>query len=460
MKNIFVSDIIKLCSGEVIFGNEDEILDNFSKDTRTINENDIYVGIKGTNFNGNLFYEEAFNKGAKVCIVDKNEIDIKNIKEIKDRTLVVVDNTLKCIQKLAEYKRSLYDIPVVAVTGSVGKTSTRDIVANVIKQEFNVLKTEGNYNNDIGLPLTILGLKDHNAMVLEMGMNNLHEIELLSKIAKPTIGIITNVGTAHIGNLGSRENILKAKMEIVEGFNKDSILIINNDNDLLHDNLDNIKRKINVKTIGIENNSDVMAYDIIDEAFSSNFKINNLNININVGGNAFIYNSLVAYEVGKLLNISDDNIKKGIETFKLTNNRLEKIINKSGTTIINDTYNASLDSVKNAIELLTKSNYKRKIFLFGDILELGEYSVYIHEKVGEEVFKSNIDIFIGVGEFSKYTVNKLIELGFNKNKIYSFDKESDTYDFLKELLEKEDIILIKGSHSMNLINIVSTIKNY
>lgn len=460
MKNIFVSDIIKLCSGEVIFGNEDEILDNFSKDTRTINENDIYVGIKGTNFNGNLFYEEAFNKGAKVCIVDKNEIDIKNIKEIKDRTLVVVDNTLKCIQKLAEYKRSLYDIPVVAVTGSVGKTSTRDIVANVIKQEFNVLKTEGNYNNDIGLPLTILGLKDHNAMVLEMGMNNLHEIELLSKIAKPTIGIITNVGTAHIGNLGSRENILKAKMEIVEGFNKDSILIINNDNDLLHDNLDNIKRKINVKTIGIENNSDVMAYDIIDEAFSSNFKINNLNININVGGNAFIYNSLVAYEVGKLLNISDDNIKKGIETFKLTNNRLEKIINKSGTTIINDTYNASLDSVKNAIELLTKSNYKRKIFLFGDILELGEYSVDIHEKVGEEVFKSNIDIFIGVGEFSKYTVNKLIELGFNKNNIYSFDKESDTYDFLKELLEKEDIILIKGSHSMNLINIVSTIKNY
>lgn len=460
MKNIFVSDIIKLCSSKLIYGNENEILENFSKDTRNINKDDIYVGIKGINFDGNLFYEEAFNKGAKVCIIDKNSIKEKNIIKYDNKTLILVDNTLKCIQKLAEYKRSLYDIPVIAVTGSVGKTSTRDIIANVLSQEFNVLKTEGNYNNDIGLPLTILRLKDHNAMVLEMGMNNMNEIELLSNIAKPTIGVITNIGTAHIGNLGSRENILKAKLEIISGFNNNSILIINNDNDLLNKNINNIKEKVITKTIGINNDSDVMANSIKDDAFSSNFKINNLNINLNVGGNSFIYNSLMAYEIGKLLNISDEKIKRGLETFKLTNNRLEKIISKSGFTIINDTYNASLDSVKNALELLNKSNYKRKIFLFGDILELGNYSENIHKQVGNEIIKNNVDILITVGNESKYTVNEIIDNGFDKNNIYSFEKENDTYEFLRNFLDKNDIILIKGSHSMNLINIVSTIKNY
>ena len=460
MKNIFVSDIIKLCDGKLIYGNDNEILENFSKDTRNINKDDIYVGIKGNNFDGNLFYDEAFNKGAKVCIINKSSIDEKNIIKYPDKTLILVDNTLKCIQKLAEYKRSLYNIPVIAVTGSVGKTSTRDIIANVLSQEFNVLKTEGNYNNDIGLPLTILRLKNHNAMVLEMGMNNLKEIELLSNIAKPTIGVITNIGTAHIGNLGSRENILKAKLEIISGFNNDSILIINNDNDLLNGNINNIKEKVITKTIGINNYSDVMANRIKDDAFSSNFYINNLNINLNVGGNAFIYNSLIAYEVGKLLNISDEKIKRGLETFKLTNNRLEKIISKSGFTIINDTYNASFDSVKNALELLNKSNYKRKIFLFGDILELGNYSENIHKKVGDEVIKNNVDILITVGKESKYTVNEVISNGFNKSNIYSFEKENDTYEFLKDFLDKNDIILIKGSHSMNLIDIVSTIKDY
>lgn len=460
MKNIYVKDIIEKCCGKLIYGNLNEILDNFSKDTRSIQKDDIYIGIKGANFDGNLFYEDAFNKGAKVCIIENDSINLDNIKVFDNKTLVVVDNSIKTLQILAEYKRSLYDIPVVAVTGSVGKTSTRDMIASVLSQKYNVLKTEGNYNNDIGMPLTILKLKEHDAMVLEMGMNNLGEIELLSKIAKPTIGVITNVGTAHIGNLGSRENILKAKLEIISGFNSNSTLFINNDNDLLHDNLEKIKNKVNVITIGINNDSDFNATKIEDEVFSSRFNINNNIINLKIGGNAFIYNSLMAYAIGNKLNIDDKKIIKGLENFKLTENRLEKIISKSGITIINDTYNASFDSVKNAIELLSKSNYERKIFLFGDILELGKYTEEIHRDIGNEIITNNIDILITVGENTKYTIEQVKKIGFNKNNIYHFNYEYETYNFLKEFLNDKDIILIKGSHSMNLINVVSTIKDY
>lgn len=450
MKDLLVSDIIKITGGKLIYGNLEEKCESYSKDTRTIKENDVYIGIKGENFDGNDFYIDAFNKGAKIAILDKK----MDYKSFDNKTIILVNNSKIALGKIAKYKRDLYDIPVVAVTGSVGKTSTRDIITSVLSTKYKVLSTVGNLNNDIGLPLTILTLKDENAMVLEMGMNNLNEISYLSKIASPTIAVITNVGTAHIGNLGSRENILKAKLEIIDGLKENGLLIINNDNDMIHNNINKISCKY--KTIGIDNKSDFMATNIIDNVFSSEFEINNENFNINVGGNAFIYNSLVAYAVGKELNIDVDNIKIGIKNFKLTKNRMEKIINKNGTTIINDTYNASYDSVKNAIDLLNKSDYKRKIFVFGDILELGKYSKEIHEKIANDILNSNINIIITVGKETKYTSKILKDNNF-KN-VYEFSNEKETYDFLKSLLNKDDIILLKGSNGMKLFNIVDEIK--
>lgn len=457
MKNIKVKDIINICNGELLFGNLNLICENFSKDTREIKENDIYIGIKGENFDGNLFYDDAFNKGASICILEKNSV--KNINfdknKYKNKTIIIVNNSIDTIQKLAAYKRSLYNIPVVAVTGSVGKTSTKEIISSVLNTKYNVLKTEGNYNNHIGLPLTILKLKNHDAMVLEMGMNHLNEINLLSKIACPTIGVITNIGTAHIGNLGSRENILKAKLEIIDGLKKNGTLIINNDNDMLHNNLNNIN--INIKTIGINNKSDYQAKNIIDDIFSSKFEINNINFEVNAPGEAFIYNSLIAYAVGKELNISDENIKKGIETFKLPSNRLEKIINKRGSTIINDTYNCSYDSLINSIDMISKSNYKRKILMIGDILELGEYSKDIHKKIGKYILNKDIDSIILIGDEVKYIKEELNNNNFNKD-IYLFNKEEDSHDFLKNYLEKEDIILLKGSNGMKLFNTAEYLK--
>lgn len=457
MKNLYVKDIINVCNGELFSGNIDEVIDNFSKDTRNINKNDIYIGIKGENFDGNLFYEDAFKKGAKGAILEKNSINKNNLKEFNDKIIILVDNSIKAIQKLAAYKRSLYDIPVIAITGSVGKTSTKDMIYSVLKTEFKVLRTEGNLNNHIGLPMTILKLKDEDIMVLEMGMNNLGEISELSNIAKPNIAVITNIGTAHIGNLGSRENILKAKLEILDGMNKEGTLIINNDNDMLHNSLSKIKEKINTITIGIENKSDYNAKNIIDEIFESKFNINNNKINVKVGGKVFIYNSLVAFAVGKSLNMDESNILKGIENFKLSENRMERIVLKN-ITIINDTYNASYDSVVAAIDLISKTNYKRKILLLGDILELGEYSEEIHRNIGKYILTKDIDTVITVGKDSYYIKEELIKGNFDKNNIYNFNKEDETYEFLNNYLKDDDIILVKGSHGMKLINIINFLK--
>ncbi len=454
LKQLNVQLLINEFNAKIIYGNESETLENFSKDTREIKENDVYVGIKGENFDGNLFYEDAFNKGAKIAILEKKSIDEDNIKKYDNKTVILVDNSIELLQKLANYKIKNSNVKVVAVTGSVGKTSTKDIVYNTIKTKYRVIKTEGNLNNHLGLPLTILRLKDEEVIVLEMGMNHFNEISILSKIAMPDIAIITNIGTAHIGNLGSRENILKAKLEILDGMNNGT-LIINNDNDLLHEHLDEIKKKTNVITVGIDNKSNYNATNIVDNVFSSEFKINNNDFKINVGGKPFIYNSLVSYAVGKLLNIDDKDIIKGIKEFKLSNNRME-LININGYTLINDTYNASYDSVIAAIDLVSKSNYKRKILILGDILELGEFSSKIHEDIGKYIINKNITSVILIGN-EVNNIKKVLEN--NKfNEIYSFKSEELSYNFLDEYLSKDDIVLIKGSHGMNLINIVNYLK--
>ena len=442
---IYVRDIIEKFGGKLVCGNILLEIKNISKDTRTIKEGDIYIGIKGESFDGNIFYKDAFDKGAIACILDN--IDIDSIDEkYRDRTIVVVEDTLKCIQDLAKYKRSLLDIPVIGITGSVGKTSNKDMIYSVLSTKYNVLKTEGNNNNHIGLPLTILRYKDEDIMILEMGMNNLGEISFLTDIAKPTIGVITNVGTAHIGNLGSRENIMKAKLEITEGLS--GKLIINNDNDIMHDNLEYIKTLADVVTIGIDNDSDYTG-NVIDD---SKFIIDGVEIESPVKTRAFMYNSIMAYVVGKLCDVDSDDIREGISNLNLTGNRLEYKEYKEGIMLIDDTYNASLDSIKSSLEILRKEKSNRKIAVIGDVLELGSYSEEIHREIGRELFDSNLDFVITIGEDTKYTDMYLIENGFLD--IKHFEKESDCHMFVEELLKKGDTVLFKGSHGIRLNNIV------
>ena len=456
MIDIKVKDIIKICNGKLIYGDENIVCDNFSKDTRFIEKNDVYIGIKGQNFDGNLFYEEALEKGASVCILQGVDIDVNRLNKFKNIAIIIVENTIKALQQIAKYKRSLYNIPVIAITGSVGKTSTKDIVASVMSEKYNVLKTEGNLNNHIGLPLTILKLKEHNALVVEMGMSALGEIRVLTNIANPTMCVITNIGTSHIGELGSRENILKAKLEILEGMKQDGILVINNDNDLLH--LWNEKNnKYKVKTYGIENESDIIAENIVLDENGSLFNVtvnnNTYNVRVPVGGKHFVYNSLCAMCVGLENGIEINDIIDGISKFELTKNRMDIQKNSKGITIINGSYNASYDSMKASIEYLASLN-GRKIAVLGDMLELGKFSKKLHENVGEEVEKNNIDILVVCGKEAKNISRKAIELGMDKSKVFEFNELNDVVDYLKSMLKTDDVVLVKASNGMHFNKIV------
>ena len=457
--DITVKDIIKVCNGKLLTGDENAVCENFSKDTRTIQLNDIYVGIKGENFDGNTLYEQAFEKGAKACLLQGVEISNELLNTYKDKAIIMVDDTIKALQQIASYKRDLYNIPVIAITGSVGKTSTKDIIASVVGEKYKVLKTQGNLNNHIGLPMTILGLKDHEALVVEMGMSNFGEISVLSRIAKPNIAVITNVGTAHIGILGSRENILKAKLEILEGLKEDGILVINNDNDLLNAWNKNNQKSLKVVTYGIENNSDFMANNIEFFENSSKFEviINGAKetITVPVGGEHFVLNALSAISVGMQLNIPISKIKEGIEKFELSKSRMELIKLKDDITLINDCYNANYDSMKAAINYLSKTSAKRKIAVLGDMLELGEYSEELHRKVGEEVANNNVDILVTVGEMGK-VISEAVKN--DKTERYHFENNVEAIEKLKNIAKAGDIILVKASNGMKFKEIVEGLK--
>lgn len=451
---IEANKIAQICNGKLI-GNEKVVIEDYSNDTRKIKTDDMYIAIKGEKIDGNDFIEKAFEKGAIGCITDRN-VDGKILQNHKGRVIIKVKNTIEAIQKIAEYKRNLYDIPVVAVTGSVGKTSTKDIIASVLNKKFNVLKTEGNLNNHIGLPLTLLKLKNQDAVVVEMGMNHFGEISLLTNIAKPTICAITNVGSAHIGNLGSRENILKAKLEILEGLSNNGTVVINNDNDLLS-NWVNKNKKYNVCTYGIKNNSNYMAINIIQKENENIFDVNSVKVNVPMGGEHFIYNSLCAFSIGKLLNIDETKIIEGISNFSLSSNRMDMQKIKNNITVINDSYNANLDSMKAAISVLSKMKAKRKIAVLGNMFELGEYTEEIHKKVGKFVAENNIDILITVGKYAEYIAEEAKKNNVNET-IYICKNIEEASKILNKEMKKNDFILLKASNSMNFSKILELIK--
>lgn len=456
-----IKEILQATKGKLIKGNEEEEINEFCRDTRIIKEGDAYIGIKGENFDGNTLWKNAFENGASTVILQGIDFSKENLEKYQNENIIVVEDTIEALADIATYRRMLFgkDFPVIGVTGSVGKTSTKDIIANVVSQKYKTLKTQGNNNNNIGLPFTIFNLKDQEAAVIEMGMNHFGEISKLTKIAKPTISVITNIGTSHIGNLGSRENILKAKLEILEGMDK-KVLVINNDNDLLHKfYLEN--KDVEIHTYGIENESEVTAENIVlnenESEFVCNIKGEKFNVKVPVGGIHFVYNALCAATVGTLLGLSKEQIENGIKTFELTKKRMDITELKNGVTIINDSYNASFESMQASLKYLSGLNAKRKIAVLGDMFELGEYSKELHEKVGKEVVKNKIDILVCCGDSAKYIVNMAKKEGMPKEKVFYFDNKDQIEKFIRENAQNGDSVLFKASNGMKFFNIVENL---
>lgn len=461
MREIIVEDLINVCKGILIKGNKNVVLQNFSKDTRTLKKEDIYIGIKGDNFDGNLLYEEALKNGAKGCILNENiQLEEDVLKNYPNIFIVLVKDTIKALQELASFKRDLYNIPVIGVTGSVGKTSTKDIIASVLSKKYRVLKTEGNYNNHLGVPLTILRLQKEEALVIEMGMNNLGEIATLSKIAKPTVGVITNVGTAHIGNLKTRKNILKAKLEILEGMDKEGLLVINNDNDLLHKWYLENAQQYKIITFGIENKSDYFGVNIKEDRNGSEYQIatkeNVYQNKVSVPGKHFVLNSLCAYAIGNIFQIDKCDIADGCHNFELTKRRMEVNVIKE-ITIINDCYNANYDSMKMSLNYL--GNLKgRKVAVLGSMLELGTFSKELHQKVGQEVINNKIDVLITIGKEAMVIAKEWQK--YNLNNVYVFLNIDEALEKIKRIIKREDNILLKASNGMNFGKLYDDLVEY
>lgn len=461
MRNLKIKEIIEATKGELIQGNLEQECKNFSKDTRTIQKGDTYLAIKGEKFNGNLFWKQALENGADCVIVSEIACSEEELEKYKNKTIIKVKDTLEALYEIAKLKRSFYKIPVIAITGSVGKTSTKDIVANVVSQKYKTLKTIGNNNNNIGLPFTILKLQDEEAMVLEMGMNHFGEIRLLTNIAKPDICVITNIGTAHIGNLGSRENILKAKLEILEG-NEKATVILNNDNDLLHKWQEENQNKKTIITYGIQEKSTINAKEIKLNSDSSEFvcELENkeVKITVPVGGEHFVLNALCAVSVGKTLEIEPEKIVKGIESFELTKKRMDITELTNGIKIINDAYNASLESMQASLSYLSEFKKNRKIAVLGDMLELGEYTKELHRKVGEAVVKNQIDLLFCTGEKAKYIEEQAKKSGMPEENVFWFENKEEMIKKIKEIAKAKDIILLKASNGMKFFEIAEELQ--
>lgn len=462
MKKLCVNDILERVNGTVLCGLCDAEFAGACIDSRIVQSDEAYFALKGERTDGTLYCCDAIKNGAKVCFVESNIFSDEELNNLaQSATIVLVPNVEDALVEIAKVKRSLYDIPVVAITGSVGKTSTKDVIAEVMAQKFNVQKTQGNKNNRLGVPLTIMSLRDHDALVIEMGMNHLGEIHELTNIAKPSLSVISNIGTSHIGNLGSRENILKAKLEILDGMTNKKV-IINNDNDMLHKwNLeDENAEKI---TFGIHEKSIYMASKVkmTEESNEFSVELNSTEYKFTTQkpGEVFILNALSAIAVGMEYGVPIDKIQRAIANAEITKNRLD-IEKVNDVLLIKDYYNASFESIKPSLEYLANLDRGRKIAVLGDIKEVGSFSKEIHEKVGKEVAKNKIDMLVTVGEEAKNIAKMAVEEGMNAKNVYSCDLNEQAIKILNNMLVQGDTVLLKASNSMKFGEIYDGISNY
>jgi len=460
MEKIKCSEVIEATGGKLVSGNCDTDFVNVSTDSRTIKENELFIPIRGEKFDGHDFIEDALKAGA-AGVLAQRDINAGLKERFSDRAVIRVEDTLKALRDLAKYYRSKFRIPFVGITGSVGKTTTKDMIASVLMQEYKVLKTEGNFNNEIGLPLTVFNLdSSHEAAVLEMGMNALGEISRLTAIARPRIAVITNIGLAHIGKLGSRQNILKAKMEILEGVPKDGLVVLNGDDSLLY----GLKGFLDRRTVyyGMGEELDYQAYNIKNAGeaggyFDINIKGREYKIHVPLPGVHNVYNALAAIAVGIELGIPAEKIARGIESFSSAKMRLN-IVFLNGIKIINDAYNASPQSMEAALRVLkdmkdAKSS-GRKIAVLGDMLELGEWSYNSHYNIGKFAVSLGIDYIITVGENAKAISEGAIQAGALPERVKWFTNNEEAAEFLNQILHPEDIVLVKGSRGMKMEEIV------
>jgi UDP-N-acetylmuramoyl-tripeptide--D-alanyl-D-alanine ligase len=443
---ISIRQLISTINGKFIgktFDNAD-FVGNFSIDTRTLKNGDIFIAIIGERFDGNDFIEEAFNKGASLVISSRPNINNEQIIE--------VENTNIALQKIAFFLIKKVNPKIIAITGSNGKTTTKELAAMILRNYFSdkhVLVSKGNFNNNIGLPLTILELKkEHKYILLEMGMNHKGEIDQLCKIAPPDIAVITNIGEAHIENFKSRDDIASAKKEILTGAKRRSIAILPAEDDYY----DFLKSSSNINKVikfGFGNTCDVRFHP--DENLYS-IKTRKISIHCNLIGEHNRMNIMAAIAIGEALGIPCNVIKESLDGHVIISGRLEIKRLRKDIVLIDDTYNANPSSMMRAIDVLAE--YKgNKILVIGDMAELGDLAIKHHKDLAKYILEKKIDMVFGVGKMTKLTIDVLGDVG------RWYESNSDLTIDLEKLLKKECIVLVKGSRFMKMEQIVKDLQS-
>lgn len=453
-----LGDVARATGGMLWYADADEIVKDVITDSRKIIEGSVFVALKGENFDGHRFVGSASEQGAVCSVVEHWD------QEDGTYPVIVVDDTYKALRDIARLYRMQFDIPIVAITGSVGKTSTKDMIHSVLSHKFNTFKTMGNFNNEVGLPLTVFKMTSENKVgVLEMGMSNFGEISRLTDIVRPDLAVITNIGISHIENLKSQENILKAKLEILEGMQEGGTVILNGDDpllwglrgtlpyEILYYGIKNEECEIVAKNINGFSDSTVFEFEIGGESYKAEIK---------VPGVHHVYNALAAILVGVQYGMNGEEIAGGVAEF-VPGGMRQNIIRTDKYTIIKDCYNASPASMKSGLNVLGviegKDGVSRKIAILGNMLELGEFAVDSHKNVGKWVKEENLDLLITVGDMAKNIALGAIEAGFDKEKIYQFDDNSTAISELERILKIGDCILIKGSRGAKLEEIADAL---
>ena len=449
-----LNEIVKATSAKV-YKEEKKEFSAIVTDTRKISEGVLFVALKGERFNGEDFAAEALEKGAAGVVVSE-ACDKKQLEKCAGTVLQVKD-TLAAYQLIAKAWRDKFpQIPVVAITGSNGKTTTKDLTAAVLSAKGAVLKTQANFNNEIGLPLTLLGLKkEHTAAVVEIGMRGFHQIEALAPIASPQIGIVTNVGETHMELLGSLENIAKAKQELVEAIPAGGTVILNADNKYVAGMRSAAKEGVKVMTFGLEQEADVKGEAIHTEGNVTKFMVTYANerheYEVNMVGRHNVYNTLAAIAAGFAMGLTPVEVREGLSHLEATKMRFE-LQQVKEWNVVNDAYNASPMSMTAAINTLSELTKGRKIAVLGDMLELGSVSEEAHLHVGEEVAEHGFTALVTRGEMGEFIAKGAENKGMTA--VYRCASHEDAAEKLHELLQPGDTLLFKGSRGMTMEKII------
>ena len=454
MKNLTLENITQVCSGTYYgpAGKLQEEVSSIITDSRKADKGCLFVPIVGERVDAHKFIPQVMAAGALATLSER-------VLEQADFPYIVVKSSLQAVKDIAEFYLKQLEIPVVGITGSVGKTSTKEVIASVLSQKYRTLKTQGNFNNELGLPLTVFRLRDEDEMaVLEMGISDFGEMTRLARIARPDTCVITNIGTCHLENLGDRDGVLKAKTEIFKFLRPDGHIVLNGDDD----KLSTVKEYEGIAPVffGMSQGCQVYGDEIVSRGLKGmtctiHMGEDSFKVDIPMPGRHMVYNALAAAAVGRIYGLTDEQIKAGIESLEPISGRF-RMIDTEKFLIVDDCYNANPMSMKASLDVLQDGS-GRRVAVLGDMGELGTDEVQLHEGVGEHAGKCDIDVLICTGKLCKSMAEKAIQTNPNLKVVYEPDRES-LLEHLEGYVQQGDTILVKASHFMKFEEVVEKLQ--